>query len=169
MNDSDTTTTARDALVITRRLDAPPQQVFRAWTEPDRVRCWWGPAEFSAPVARIDLRPGGRYVFAMRSPDGQDFWSTGVYREVVAPSRLVVTDSFADAEGNVVPASYYGMSGDWPAELLVTVTFEPARDGTLLTLRHEGFPAGEQRELAGQGWNESLDKLAACLAGTRTA
>ena len=58
----------------------------------------------------------------MRSPRGEEFWSTGVYREIVPMERIVCTDSFADEKGNIVPASYYGMQGDWPLECLVTVT-----------------------------------------------
>ena len=53
----------------------------------------------------------------MCSPDGQEYWSTGVYREIAAPSLLVCTHSFADERGNVVPATHYGMSPDFPLEL----------------------------------------------------
>lgn len=74
--------------------------------------------------------------------------------------RIVCTDSFADEKGNPVPASHYGMGGDWPAELLVTVTFEQDDGKTKFTLRHVGIPAGEMRELCSAGWNESFDKLA---------
>lgn len=151
-------------LVITRVFDAPRERVWRSWTEAERVRCWWGPKGFTAPSARIDPCVGGRYLFAMRSPEGQDFWSTGSYHELVENERLVATDSFSDANGNIVPASQYGMSGDWPPELTVTVTFEEADGETRLTLRHEGFPDRENRDLAGAGWNQSLDKLADCLA-----
>ncbi len=78
--------------------------------------------------------------------------------------RLVVTDSFADEHGNVVPATHYGMSPDFPLEMKVTVTFEeldgPGRAGkTKLTPRHEGMSATGSAG-AQQGWNESFDKLA---------
>jgi uncharacterized protein YndB with AHSA1/START domain len=167
----DTTTTnspaataAEGELVITRIFDAPRELVWEAWTEPERCKRWWGPKNFTTPFCRIDLRVGGAYLNCMRSPEGQDYWSTGVYREIVEPSRLVCTDSFADEEGNVVPASHYGMSGEWPLELLVTVTFEEQEGRTRLTLRHVGIPAGEMREQCGAGWNESFDKLADSLA-----
>jgi uncharacterized protein YndB with AHSA1/START domain len=62
----------------------------------------------------------------MRSPEGHDYWSTGVYREIVPMERLVCTDSFADEKGNVVPASHYGMQGEFPPELLVTAENEKA-------------------------------------------
>ncbi len=154
---------AGQTLVITRVFDAPRELVWRAWTDPERVKCWWGPMGYTSPAARIDPRVGGTYLYDMRSPEGQDFWSTGVYREIVEPERIVATDSFSDAEGNVVPASQYGMSGDWPLELSVTVTFEEVDGKTRLTLRHEGFPDGENRDMAGAGWNQSFDKLEDCL------
>jgi uncharacterized protein YndB with AHSA1/START domain len=146
-------------LVITRIFDACREFLWKAWTEPERVKRWWGPKGFTSPVSNIDLREGGTYLNCMRSPEGKDYWSTGVYRKIIEPELLVYTDSFSDAEGNLVPASYYGMSGDWPLELLVTVTFEEHEGKTKLTLRHVGIPAGENRDLAKAGWNESFDKL----------
>jgi uncharacterized protein YndB with AHSA1/START domain len=154
---------ARGELVITRTFDAPRERVWKAWTEPELVKRWWGPKVFTAPFIKIDLRVGGRYLYAMRSPEGKDYWSTGVYREIVPLKRIVATDSFADEKGNIVPASSYGFAGDWPRELLMTVTFEEQDGGTKLTLRHTGFPSEEQRDLAKAGWSESLDKLAETL------
>ena len=77
--------------------------------------------------------------------------------------RIVYTDSFADQNGEVVPASHYGMP-DMPLECLVTVTFARDGDKTKMTLRHAGIPAGQHGDMAGAGWNESFDKLAAQLA-----
>ncbi len=154
---------AERELVITRVFDAPRELVFRAWTEPERFKRWWGPKNFTAPACTIDLRVGGVYLNCMRSPEGQDFWTTGVYREIVEPERIVYTNSFADEKGTPVPASHYGMSGDWPLETLVTVTFEEHEGKTKMTLRHVGIPSGTYRDLAGAGWNESFDKLAESL------
>lgn len=155
-------------LIITRIFDAPREKVWEAWTSPDMMKKWWGPKDFTAPFAEIDLRVGGKYLFCMRgvvSPGGtqKDFWSTGVYREIVKPQRLVMTDSFSDEKGNVVPASQYGMGGEWPLELLVTVTLEEQGDKTKMTLRHTGMPEGENSEMAQEGWNQSFDKLAESL------
>ncbi len=154
------------ALVITRVFDAPREAVWRAWTEPERFMRWWGPQGFTSPFCTIDLRVGGRYLACMRSPDGKDYWSTGVYREIVPPARLVYTDNFADERGNVVPASHYGMPGDVPLDMLVTVTLEERGGKTTLTLTHAGLPAGE-RDGAGLGWNQSFDKLAEALEAAR--
>ena len=159
------TKTCEDEILISRLLDAPRDLAWRVWTEPDLVMQWWGPRNFTAPSVKNDLRVGGRYLYCMRSPEGRDYWSTGVYREVQQPEKIVCTDSFADEHGNVVPPSYYGMSGI-PEELLVTVTFGIQAGRTLLTLRHAGFPAGDAQDLARAGWNESLDKYSGILLKT---
>ena len=146
-------------LVISRTFKAPVELVWKAWTEPELMKRWWGPKDFTAPFITIDLRVGGMYLYCMRSPEGEDVWGTGTYREIVPFEKIVVTDNFADEKGTIVPASYYGMTGEWPEELLVTVKFE-AKDGTTkFTLRHTGIPAGEMREMTKAGWNESFDKL----------
>ena len=152
-----------EELTITRIFDAPREIVWRAWTDPESLKKWWGPKDYTSPVCEIDLREGGKYFFSMRSPEGKDFYSTGTCREIVPPERIVCTDSFADEQGNVVPASHYGMDSDFPLELLVTVTLEEMDGKTKMTLRHIGMPAGEMSELTQAGWNESFDKLAESL------
>ncbi len=151
----------KDAVIITRTFDAPRENVWIAWTEPELLKRWWGPKKFTAPASTIDLRRGGTYLHCMRGPDGRDYWSTGTYREIKAPELLVASDSFADEKGNKVPASHYGIPGAWPDEQLVTVTLKDAGGKTRMTLTHEGIPAGPMRELCALGWNESFDKLAA--------
>lgn len=155
-----TTMKNKDALTIVRVFDAPREKVWKAWTDPEELKKWWGPKHFTSPFSKIDLRAGGKYLHCMRGPDGKDYWSTGVYREIVPMERLVATDSFADEKGDVVPASHYGMAGDFPLELIVTVTFEKTGARTKMIVRHEGLPAGLVRELTETGWNESFDKLA---------
>lgn len=150
-------------LVITRVFDAPRELVWKTWTEPERVKLWWGPGGFTAPVCRSDFRVGGIYLYCMRSPLGKDYWSTGVFREIVYPERIVATDSFADKQGHIVPASFYGMNPAYPLEMLVSVTFEELDGRTRLTLKHAGLPAGLDRAGAREGWSQSLDKLAEAL------
>jgi uncharacterized protein YndB with AHSA1/START domain len=103
----------------------------------------------------------------MRSPEGQDFWSAGVYQEIEEPGRLVVTDYFTDAEGNAVDPSVYGMS-TWPAECRITTTFTEQDGRTRVSVVHAGLssplPEGDEViEQCRQGWNECLDKLEAYL------
>jgi uncharacterized protein YndB with AHSA1/START domain len=60
--------TAEETVRIARIVDAPREEVFRAWTEPEEIRKWWGPGEFTCPEAHVDLRPGGSYRLAMVPP-----------------------------------------------------------------------------------------------------
>ena len=161
VNRDRTTAQTQRAIVITRVFDVPRELVWKAWTEPEHFARWYGPKGFSTPVCRIDLRVGGKYLNCMRSPEGQDFWTTGVFREIVAPERLVMTASRADKDGNV--------DADWPGETQISVTFEEDDGRTKVTLEHVGMPAGTGRDMAEAGWNESLDKLADVLAESRQA
>lgn len=151
---------ADQSLTITRVFDAPRQRVWEAWTQPQRLMRWWSPKGWTCPVSKIDLRPGGGYLNCMRSPEGKDYWSKGVYREIDEPQRIVCTDSFADENGNPVSPQEYGMSPDWPAEALIEATFTDHDGKTELTVQHSLIKPGDEREMCRQGWNECLDKLA---------
>jgi uncharacterized protein YndB with AHSA1/START domain len=150
-------------ITLTRIFDAPRERVWERWTEPYQYMCWWGPKDFTAPYAKFDLRPGGKYLSCMRGPDGREYWDTGTYEEISEPSRIVHSDSFADEHGNAVPASYYGMGSDQPMEMAIEVTLDDIGGKTRLTLEHCGFPSGEMIEQAKEGWDQSFDKLAECL------
>ena len=157
------TTMTEKGIVITRIFDAGRERVWRAWTNPIEFMSWWGPKGFTSPAASIEFRVGGWYLNCMRGPgpDGvvKDYWSTGEYREIVPLEKIVYSDSFADEKGNPVPASYYGMPGEWPLEMTVTVTFNSIGDKTEMILQHEGIPAGTMTEECREGWSQSFDKL----------
>jgi uncharacterized protein YndB with AHSA1/START domain len=156
---------AGTASVYTRVLDAPRELVWKAWTEPERFRRWWGPRSYTSPVTETDPRVGGRFFWDMRPPDGQEFFITGVFREVVAPERFAVTKSFAAADGAVVPASHYGVPGDWPLETVLSVTLVERGGRTGMTVREEGVPE-VMRGPNEDGMEEALDKLAEYLKST---
>jgi len=137
-------------------------------TEPEQIMKWWGPKDFTSPAAKVDLRVGGKYLFCMHGQPGpdapaMDMWSGGTYDEVVPLQKLVCLDSFSNENGDVVPASAYGLT-DFPDVMRITLEFEALPDGnTKLTVTHEGTPAGAQFDDMEQGWNQSLDKLAGSL------
>ena len=162
-SDDRTAPAADRGILITRIFDAPRKLVFEAWTKPEHLLRWWAPEGCTTPDCKVDLRPGGRFHYCMRTPEGRDIWGMGIYREIVAPSLLVYTDSFADAQGNPVPPAHYGMSASHPAETLVTVSFEEHEGKTILTLRHAIPESVEERKGTEQGWSEMLERLAAVL------
>lgn len=156
-------------LVITRIFDAPLELVWKAWTDPEQVKRWWGPKGFTSPAIKIDLRPGGSYLYCMRSPEGQDIWSGGTFLEVVPQERIVSTDYFSDKDGNKLSPTQFGLSSDFPPESVVTVAFTDEGDKTKLTLTYvlpESAAARDAILKSGMeaGWNESFDQLAESLS-----
>ncbi|HLK08914.1 MAG TPA: SRPBCC domain-containing protein [Candidatus Angelobacter sp.] len=143
-------------LVITRVFDAPPDVVFKAWTDPRQMAQWWGPKNFTNPVCELDVRPGGAWRIVMRAPDGTEYISAGVYSEVVKPERLVFTNNAYDHEGKSL------------LEGVTSVTFQAQGAKTKLTLetRVVGKVSYAAQMLAGMeaGWNQSLDRLADLVA-----
>ncbi len=152
---------------IIREFSAPREAVWNAWTKPDQMMQWWAPNGYTCPVAKMDVRDGGKYHAAMRSEKGEMHWSTGTYKEIKPLQRMVITDHFADEQGNIIKAESAGMPGNWPDTLMVTVTFEEAANGTRMTMKHEGVPA-EMRAMCAQGWHECFDKMAALVEPKQT-
>jgi uncharacterized protein YndB with AHSA1/START domain len=152
-------------VVIERVFEAPRELVWRAWTEPEHFMRWYGPAEMTPHVCEIDLQVGGRRLIGMHSPDGQEYHTTGVFREIVPLERFVATESPSDADGNALPPSRYGMPEGMSMETIVTVTLEDLGGGrTKMTLNQAGFPSEDWAAGAGRGWNQAFDKLVAVLA-----
>lgn len=148
-------------LEIVRVFDAPTTLVWKAWTDPEAMKKWWGPKGWTCPVARIDFRVGGKYLLCMAPPEGEGaaHWVTGVFKEIIPGRKFVATDSFSDKDGNVVDPSAYGMA-ELPRELRWIVTLEEIGGRTRMTLVHEGMPGGVHSDMANAGWNEIFDKLA---------
>jgi uncharacterized protein YndB with AHSA1/START domain len=89
--------TSSRELVLNRILNAPRENVFRAWTEPELLKQWFAPLPFTTPVAEMDVRPGGANLIVMRGPDGTEFPNRGVYLEVIPNEKLVFTDAYTAA------------------------------------------------------------------------
>lgn len=142
-------------LVLTRVFDAPRERVWKAWTQPEEVKRWWGPKGFTAPFVTIDFRVGGKYLYCMRAPDGKDYWSTGVYREIVPLEKIVATDSFADPEGNVVSATHYGMNADIEGDARHRDVRGPRREDEV-----DAPPRRDPRRVGPPGSRAGLERVA---------
>jgi uncharacterized protein YndB with AHSA1/START domain len=144
-------------LSVTRLVAAPPGAVYRAWTE--RLSEWWAPRPWTTPRVELDLRPGGRALMGMRSPDGEDMPHEGVFLEVVPEERIVITDAFR--------------AGWIPQEAFMTAifTFAPEGDGTRYTAsaRHWSEEARARHEAMGfrEGWGVVAGQLAAIAEEAR--
>jgi uncharacterized protein YndB with AHSA1/START domain len=157
--------------VITRVFDAPRDVVWKAWTEAERLKHWWGPKGFTMLACMVGLRPGGLFHYGMKAPNGFEMWGKFVYREITAPERLVFVVSFSDKERNTLR---HFASTTWPLEVLNTVTFTEQGGKTTATLKGAPINAtGEERKTfeAGfgsmeQGFKGTLNQLADYLAQT---
>jgi uncharacterized protein YndB with AHSA1/START domain len=127
-----------------KRRHAPPEKVYAAWTDPEKIARWIGPKQVVSARAETDPRVGGHYHFHMRTSDGEEHDVSGVYHEVVPNEKLVFTWAWKSTPER---------------ESRVTITFKADGDGTMLTLLHEQFFDEEARDRHKQGWSGSLDKL----------
>jgi uncharacterized protein YndB with AHSA1/START domain len=139
----------KPSLTIKRRFNAPPEKVFSAWADPEKVKHWIGSEEIKAISVETDTRTGGRYRWIMQSPNGEQHDVSGVYREVIANERLVFTWAWKSTPER---------------ESLVTVTFKSDNGGTLMTLTHEHFFDEGARDRHQYGWDAAMAKMEKYLA-----
>jgi uncharacterized protein YndB with AHSA1/START domain len=147
-------TRALHTLRLTRAFNASRERVWRAWTDPEALKMWWGPREFDCTDAQSDLRVGGKYRITIRHKEkGEVFIAYGEYKEVAPPSRLVYTWRWEQWDDAM-----------W--ETLVTVEFRERGGSTELILTHERFRDESMRDSHGEGWGSALDCLAEFLGRT---
>jgi uncharacterized protein YndB with AHSA1/START domain len=164
----DTPSQPHQEFEITRDFAVARERVFSAWTEPSHLECWWAPRGFTTRVHRLDLWPGGMFHYELLSPNAADMWGRFIFREIVAPARLVFLHSFSDEIGGI---ARHPLSAGWPLELLSIVTFAEFSGTATLTLRCAPHAATElerktfetAHEAMHDDWTAILDKLAAHL------
>jgi len=154
---------------MSRTFDVPRETLWKCFTDPERMRQWWGPKGVTVIASNMDLRPGGTYHYGMRTPDGNEMWGKFIYREITPPERLVFVSMFSDEKGGV---TRHPMAPSWPLEMLSTFSFAEVGGGTTFTLTWMPLnPTPEERatfesgyESMKQGWTGTFEQLAAYLA-----
>jgi uncharacterized protein YndB with AHSA1/START domain len=165
--------TASKPFVISRVLDAPRDVVWKAFTDPERMRHWWGPKGFTVIASKMDLRSGGIYHYGLKAPDGTPVWGKFVFREIVPQDRMVFVSSFSDEAGGT---TRHPMQAVWPLEMLSTFSFADEPGGktrvTIQWVAHNAAP--EEQKIfdtsfdgMNQGWSGTLEQLTAYLASAR--
>ncbi len=147
------TTPEERVLELTRRFTAPRATVFAAWTDATHLASWWGPRGYAVLACEADLRVGGRWRVASRSPEGGEHAAAGVYREIVAPERLVFTMAWEGTE-----------DGEPGRETLIRLSFAEEGAGTRMTFQQSVFSSREARDGHGEGWSSAFELLAEYLA-----
>ncbi|WP_323173299.1 SRPBCC domain-containing protein [Natrialba sp. PRR66] len=148
-------TTDERTMTVSRVIQAPPERVYDAFLDPDELAQWLPPTGFSAEVHHLEPEEGGtfRATFTGETPEFADMGHSfgGTYQELEPGERIVYTESFeTDAP-------------EMAGEMTVTVTFEDVPDGTEITVRQAGIPEAVPPSDANEGWNDSLENLAAIV------
>ena len=133
---------------LERLIPSPPEFLFVLWVTPEELVRWWAPDGYVPTVHALEARPGGRWRVSMRSADGHEVATSGVFRTVEPPRRLAFSWAWEDA------------GGARGHETEVTVEFAPAPGGTRLTVTQQSFESEQARDNHLRGWSASLDRQA---------
>ncbi|WP_373550512.1 SRPBCC domain-containing protein [Haliscomenobacter sp.] len=151
--------------VLSRLLPHSPAAVFAAWTEPQALAAWWGPASHQTLVQQLDLRPGGFFHYCHQGPDGAQLWGRFEYLDISAPAQLSFINAFSDENRGLVPAPF-GMP--WPTEMYNVLSLSTEENGhcrmTLQARAHHATPEEEANYLAMvgsmvQSFGQTFDRL----------
>ncbi|MEO7017742.1 MAG: SRPBCC domain-containing protein [Leifsonia sp.] len=158
------TSDTRD-IVVTRVLNAPPSMIWTLWTDPKAVTGWWGPEDYTAPSAKIDLREGGSYLFAMQAPaeqGGAVSYTGGVYKRIDPLKRLEFTQNLTNEIGEPLPEAE--LPAGFSQGVQTVVELRELHGLTELTITEKGWTRSLMSVFAYAGMHQSLDKMAARLA-----
>lgn len=152
-------------VVVSREIDAPPEEAWRAWIDPDQIRQWWGPTGFTCPRADVDFRIGGTTLVTMQAPEeygGFQMSNRWTYTAIDEPSRIEFISTFADSEGKVIEPADAGIPAGVPAEVPHVVDFEALPgDRTLVTVSEYGYTSEDARSQSEAGQQQVMDKMRA--------
>lgn len=154
---------------ISRVFDAPRELVWKACTDPQRMKHWWGPKGYTVKVSNMDFRPGGIYHYGLRSPEGQEVWGKFIFRHIVAPERMDLLSCFSDEKGGL---GRHPMAPDWPPQMLSSFIFTEQAGKTTFTVKWCPYFATEIElrtfregmNSMKQGWTGTFDQLTEYLA-----
>ncbi len=162
---------AMGEVVVVRELDIPPAAAWRAWSDPELVKQWWGPTGFTCPRADVDLRVGGSTLVTMQAPaeyGGFAMHNRWTYTAVDEPRRIEFVNTFADADGNPIDPAAAGIPPGVPAEVPHVVELEPLPGGrTRVTVTERGYTDEETRAQSQLGQEQCLDKMQALFTEGR--
>ncbi|MBE7173014.1 MAG: SRPBCC domain-containing protein [Williamsia sp.] len=149
--------------IVTKRIyQAPVTLVWKAWTDPELVKKWWGPDKFSCHHATIDFREGGVSVVSMKAPaefGGKEWFNHWEYRKIVPLERIEFDQSFCDKEGKKIRPAEAGMPPDFPAIVFTVVTFKDLGNGKTETTVIQHADMGQMTRNAKMGMEQSLGKM----------
>ncbi|OZM57562.1 ATPase [Lottiidibacillus patelloidae] len=151
-----------NVLILEREFDAPKELLFKAFSEEDNLKKWWGPRGWTLTVCNLNFQEDGTWHYCMKCIDenqkdffGFESWGKGVYQEIIQDEKISYIDHFSDAEGNV------GINGMPSTQ--ITISFEE-HDGKTKLINRAVYPSGEALNTVigmgiEKGMTETWDKL----------
>ncbi|RYE24868.1 MAG: SRPBCC domain-containing protein [Sphingobacteriales bacterium] len=127
-------------LIIVRQFDATKNVVFDAFTNPEAMAQWWGPADYPTTVVSMDFKPGGLFHYKMEA-NGKVMYGRFIYGQIQQPDMLEFTDSFSDENAGIIRAPF---SATWPLEIFNQLTFTEEDGKTTITF--SGYPVNATEE-----------------------
>ena len=149
---------------VTKMFNAPVEMVWQVWVDPELVKRWWGPKQFTSPVAKIDFREGGKSLVSMQAPPemgNQEFFSIWEYVKIIPLQSIEFIQSLADEDGNKTDPTKVGMPPDFPLDIKTVVTFRAVENGKTEMTVTEYAEFGSISNFAQIGLEQSIDKMTA--------
>ncbi|PBQ31095.1 polyketide cyclase [Sphingobacteriaceae bacterium] len=151
-------------LVITRTINGPRDLIFKAFTEAEHLKHWWGPVGFELKVITLDVREGGTFHYSMKDAKGQETFGLFKYKKINAPESIEFTNGFADKDGNLIKNAFLPV---FPLEVYNIWKFTEENGKTILSLRGTPYNASAEEEKAfadmhagmNQGFGGTFDQL----------
>lgn len=162
-------TSPTKTMTVTRTFDAAVADVWKHWSDSEKVMKWWGPKGFTSPLAKMDFREGGVSLVCMRAPKefgGFDMYNTWSYKKIIPNERIEFTLNFADKDGNKLDPAQMGLPPGIPKDVPHVITFKALGDKkTEMTVNEYGYTTDTAVETSKAGLDQCLDKMAESLKG----
>jgi uncharacterized protein YndB with AHSA1/START domain len=165
------TDTKTHNVVVSRVIAASVEQVWKAWSDSNHVKQWWGPTGFTCPVAEMDFREGGTSLLCMRAPEefgGFNLYNTWTYNKIIPMERIEFIHKFTDQNGNQVDPAEIGIPPGVPHEVRHVITFKVLNNTqTELTVTEFGYASAQAHDISKTGMNQCIDKMVAIFTADR--
>lgn len=148
----------------THTFNAPRELIFKALTESEHLKNWWGPKGWAFEVSKSDFSSGGVFHYSQKPADGNIMWVKFLYNEIIPPEKIIYTSFFSDEEGNTIRAPF---DANWPMQTLNTITLTEDDGKTTLTMivapvsptEEENKTFDESKEMAQAGYTGTFNQL----------
>jgi len=147
---------------VSRIFNASVEMVWKIWTDPELVKRWWGPKQFTSPMAKINFGENLKSIVSMKAPKemgGQEFYSVWEYVKIVPMQKIEFIQSLSDKDGNKIDPVKVGMPPDFPADIQTIVTFKKISTNKTEMTVIEFADFGSISNFAQIGLEQSMDKM----------